>query len=90
MSVLQHDCTLESRREHLKILFYFQVCLFVLGEGHVSLSAGARRGQKRASGHPEARGTGVCELLNVVETQSLRRAVYTFNLTTKQSGPFKV
>lgn len=56
----------------------------------MSLSAGARRGQKRASGHPGARGTGVCELLNVVETQSLRRAVYTFNLTTKQSGPFKV
>lgn len=56
----------------------------------MSLSAGARSGQKRASGPPGARGTGVCELVNVVETQSLRRAGYTLNLTAEPSGPFKV
>lgn len=90
LSVLQHGCILESWRERLKILFYFPLCLFVLGEGRASLSAGARSGQKRASVPPGARVTGVCELLNVGEGQSLRGTVYTLNLTTEPSGPFQV
>lgn len=56
----------------------------------MSLSAGARSGQKRASVPPGARVTGVCELLNVGEGQSLRGAVYTLNLTAEPSGPFQV
>lgn len=54
------------------------------------VSAGACTGQKRASRPLRARVTGVCELLNVGEVQSLRRAVYTLNLTAEPSGPFKV